>query len=183
MKVTLSQVLYSCSTFKSVGLQFSFCLLFPTHYLIFVSPTPLPRCLQSCAVQRDGVAGEWAKAGWGRKKKKIVGLQEWRCNQVSISVSASLGFCVCVCVLVLEKELHGFWITAAKPECQSVSTHLFPFSAITLSTYSKSLAFYSLSSELRLSHRSTGVFLSTSCSSVFNQQSRLWGRTSRDIQS
>lgn len=98
MKVTLSRVLYSRSTFKSVGLQFSFCLLFPTHYLIFVSPVPLPRCLQSCAVERDGVAGEWAKAGWGRKKKKKVGLQDWGCNQLSISVSASPGFCVCVCV-------------------------------------------------------------------------------------
>ncbi len=143
----------------------------PESLFDFCTPPPPGVCRAVlCWLRRDvAITGErakeeWreseAKARWGGRGNSWVTRMKLQPGQhFCVCKSGIPCVCVCVCVCTLETELKGFWITAVKPGRQSVSPHLFPFSAIALSTFSKGLAFCSLSSELSLSHSRTGSSL------------------------
>ena len=110
---------------------------------------------------QKGVKAEWSNSKVRRGgQKKTVGLQEWGCNQVSVFCGCRSGFvcvsvCVCVCVCVcacvhMRQSYKGFGLLQWSLGVNLWALTLFPFSAIALSTYSKSLAFCSLLSELSL---------------------------------
>ena len=107
---------------------------------------------------------EWrqseAIARWGGgDKKKLLGYKNEAATRSAFSVAAGLGLCVfqcvCVCVCVcacvhMRQSYKGFGLLQWSLGVNLWALTLFPFSAIALSTYSKSLAFCSLLSELSL---------------------------------
>ena len=112
---------------------------------------------------REWAKEEWrqseAKARWGRgerekntkKKSSWVTRMRLQPGQRFLWLQDLVCVCLCVCVCVHKRQSYkGFGLLQRSLGVNLWALTLFPFSAIALSTYSKSLAFCSLSSELSL---------------------------------
>lgn len=80
----------------------------------------------------QGEAGE--RNGWVTRMRLQPDQHFCVCKSGAQSVQPMALAADSLCVCVLERVTEGVWITAVKPGRQSVTAHLFPFSAIVLST-------------------------------------------------